>query len=103
MAISFLAPAILAGALAGAIAMAPVAAADSRDVGPDKSSRSESVDRGPHAVKPKPRPGPNNATSDFNNSQIPQGWRNDSLWARPGNPGSNPFGTGKRPPVIALD
>lgn len=103
MAISLLAPAILAGALAGAIAMAPVAAADTRDTASDNSASSESVKRGPNAFKPKPRPAPNNATSDFNSSKIPQGWRNDSLWARPGNPG-NPFGpTGKRPPVIALD
>ena len=102
MAISFLAPAILAGALAGAIAMAPVAAADSRGAGPDASASSESVKRGPNAVKPKPRPAPNSATTDFNSSKIPQGWRNDALWARPG--ASNPFGaTGKRPPVIALD
>ncbi|MEI6251543.1 MAG: hypothetical protein WCP30_01920 [Mycobacteriaceae bacterium] len=103
MAISLLAPAVLAGAVAAAIVLAPMASADSKDSATDPVAGAESTQRGPNAAKVKPRSVPNNATSDYSSSQIPQGWRNDALWARPGTPGSNPFGAGKRPPVIALD
>ena len=90
----------VAGAIAAAIALAPLAGADTRDAAPDSAS-SESTQRGTNAFSPKQRSAPNGATSDYGSSQIPQGWRNDAVWARPG--ASNPFGTGKRPPVIALD
>jgi hypothetical protein len=108
MAISLLTPAVLAGAIAAAIALAPVAGAEPGDsaTGDSATGSSEnaaSAQRGPNAAKVSPRPGPNSATTDYSSSQIPQGWRNDALWARPGTPGSNPFGSGKRPPVIALD
>ena len=103
MAISFLAPAILAGAVAAAIGLAPAAAAEPKDSPTDPVASAESTQRGPNAAKVKPRPAPNSATTDYSSSQIPQGWRNDALWAKPGTPGSNPFGSGKRPPVIALD
>ena len=103
MAISLLASALMAGAVAAAIAAAPLAGADVPDSA-QGSAATEAGQRGPNAaaVKP-PRSVPNNATSDYSSSQIPQGWRNDALWAKPGAPGSNQFGTAKRPPVIALD
>ncbi len=97
------APALIAGAFtAVGIALAPTAAADRVDK-TDSVASAESPQRGPNKVAPKERPVPNNATSDFNSKQIPQGWRNDALWG--GNPaGSNPVGGAKvRPPVIALD
>ena len=106
MAISLFAPALIAGAFAVGIALAPVAAADD-DVDSVGSAASASAaadaQRGPNKADVKKRPGWNAATSDFNSKQIPQGWRNDALWG--GNPaGSNPFGSSKaRPPVIALD
>ena len=103
MATLFLAPTLLAGAVAAAIGLAPAAAADRTDSPTDSAASAESPQRGPNKAAPKPRSAPNTATTDFSTSQIPQGWRNDALWARPGTPGSNPFGTGKRPPVIALD
>jgi len=104
MAISLLASALLAGTVAAAIGLAPAATADSRDSITDSVAGAESIQRGPNAAKVKPpRSIPNSATSDYSSSQIPQGWRNDALWARPGTPGSNPFGSGNRPPVVALD
>jgi hypothetical protein len=109
MATPLLIPAVLAGAVAVAIAVAPVAGADAADSlsaseAVADSAGQGSVRQGPKAVPAKPgRSVPNSATSDYSSSQIPQGWRNDALWARPGTPGSNPFGAGKRPPVIALD
>jgi len=103
MAISLMAHAVLASAIAAAIATAPVAGADLGDSATGSSEDAVVTDRGPNAAKPNPRPAPNSATTDYGSSQIPQGWRNDALWARPGTPGSNPFGSGTRPPVIALD
>jgi hypothetical protein len=99
MAISLLTTAVLAGAVAAAIGLAPAAGAEPGAV-TDSVAGAESTQRGPNAAKVKPRSVPNNTTSDYSSSQIPQGWRNDALWARPG---SNPFGTGTRPPVVALD
>lgn len=102
MKLSLFAPALIAGAFAAGIALAPAAAADRGGDSVDTGASAE-IDRGPHKADPKKRPGPNSATSDFNNKQIPQGWRNDALWG--GNPASsNPFGSSTvRPPVIALD
>lgn len=94
MAISLLTSALLAGSFAAAVAFAPVAMADE---GPD------TVSRGPNAAEVKKRPGPNAGTNDYSSRQIPQGWRNDAVWGNPSKPGSNPFGKGPRPPVIALD
>lgn len=102
MKLSLFAPALIAGAFAAGIALAPAAAADD-DVDSVDTASSAEVDRGPHKADVQKRPGPNAGSSDFNNKQIPQGWRNDALWG--GNPSSsNPFGSSKvRPPVIALD
>ncbi len=106
MATPLLIPAVLAGAVAVAIAVAPVAGADAADSLSGSEAVADSAGQGSvrQGVPAKPgRSVPNSATSDYSSSQIPQGWRNDALWARPGTPGSNPFGSGKRPPVIALD
>lgn len=103
MGISFIAPTLIAGAFATVgIALAPAAAADD-NVDSGKTVASAGVDRGPHKADVQNRPGQNAATSDFNSTQIPQGWRNDALWGGKG-AGSNPVGGSKvRPPVIALD
>lgn len=84
MALSLLAPALLAGAAAAAIAFAPAAAADDDDrpARPDRSDRSTSQ------------------SSDKWKS-APKGWTNEAQWAKPG--ASNPFGTLPKPPVFALD
>lgn len=102
MAISLFAPALIAGAFAVGIALAPAAAADDID-SVDSAQSANTPQRGPNKADVTKRPGWNGATSDFNSKQIPQGWRNDALWG--GNPaGSNPVGGSKvRPPVIALD
>lgn len=102
MTLPLFAPALIAGAFAVGIALAPAAAADKFD-GVGSVESAEAPQRGPNAVDVKKRPGPNAATNDYNSSQVPQGWRNDAVWANPSKPGSNPFGTAKRPPVIALD
>lgn len=103
MAISLLAPALMAGAFAVGIALAPTASADDFGSLGDSVASVDTPQRGPNAADVKKRPGPNAATNDYNSSQIPQGWRNDAVWANPSKPGSNPFGSAKRPPVIALD
>lgn len=113
MAISLLAPALIAGMFAAGIALAPAAAADNVDSAASaesaqserapKSEKAADVNRGPNAAGVKKRPGPNAGTNDYNSEQIPQGWRNDAVWANPSTSGNKPFGTGKRPPVIALD
>lgn len=85
MALSLLAPALLAGAAAAAIAFAPVAAADDddRSVRPDRGDRSTSQ-------------------NDDKWNDAPKGWTNEAQWAKPGS-GNNPFGTLPKPPVFALD
>ena len=104
MAISFFAPALIAGAFAAVgVALAPVASADDFGALGDFAPSVEAAERGPNKADVKKRPGPNAATNDYTSSQIPQGWRNDAVWANPAKPGSNPFGSAKRPPVIALD
>jgi hypothetical protein len=103
MAISLLTPAVLAGAIAASIVMAPMAGADLGDSATGSAEVPVSTELGPKATKPSTRSAPNTATTDYSSSQIPQGWRNDALWARPGTPGSTPFGSGARPPVVALD
>lgn len=84
MALTLIAPALLAGAAAAAIAFAPAAAADEDErVGrPDRSDRSTSQ-------------------QDDEWNKAPKGWTNEAQWARPG--ASNPFGTLPKPPVFALD
>lgn len=96
MAISLLAPAILTVAFAAAIALSPVAGADSPETEP-------SGGRGSNAAQVKPRPAPNAGTTDYSSPDVPQGWRNDAVWADPSNPGSPFANSKKRPPVIALD
>jgi hypothetical protein len=103
MAISLIAPALIAGALAAGIALAPAASADDFGSLGDSLESVEAPERGPNAADVKKRPGPNAATNDYFSSHVPQGWRNDAVWANPERPGSDPFGSAKRPPVIALD
>jgi hypothetical protein len=104
MAISFFAPVLIAGAFAAVgIALAPAASAEDSDSLGDFVTTSADAARGPNKADVTKRPGPNAATNDYSSSQIPQGWRNDAVWANPSNPGSNSFGSAKRPPVIALD
>ena len=82
MALSLLAPTVLAAAAAAAaIAFAPAAAAD-RD----------------NDSKPGPR-GTSQQQDAWNNA--PKGWTNEAQWARPG--ASNPFGTLPKPPIFAMD
>jgi hypothetical protein len=82
MALSLLAPAVLAAAAAAAaIAFAPAAAAD-RD----------------NDSKPGPR-GTSQQQDAWNDA--PKGWTNEAQWARPG--ASNPFGPLPKPPVFGMD
>ena len=99
MAFSLTASALIAGAVATAIALAPTAAADTPSADNDRGSGSVVK---PGAVKPGARQNP--LTRDFNSAQIPQGWKNDAIWARPA-PGTSDttFGRGPKPPVLALD
>jgi hypothetical protein len=104
MAISFFAPALIAGAVAAVgITLAPVASAGDIDSLGDSAASAEAAQRGPNKADVTKRPGPNAATNDYSSSQIPQGWRNDAVWANPSNPGSSSIGSAQRPPVIALD
>ena len=105
MTISFLTPAVLAGAVAAAIALAPAAGAEevedrersASDRGSSQKAESprkaDPVNRGPNASKPAKRGG---AVQD-----IPKGWTNEAQWARPG--ASNNFGSLPKPPAFALD
>lgn len=99
MAFSLTASALLATAVATAIALAPTAAADTPSGVEDRGSGAVAK---PGAVKPGARQNP--LTRDFNSAQIPQGWKNDAIWARPA-PGTadTTFGKGPKPPVLALD
>lgn len=113
MAFSLTASALLAGAAAAAVALAPTAAADTPSDSDDRGSGSSSsvgaVKPNVGAVKPnvgavKPGARQNPLTRDFNSAEIPQGWKNDAIWARPA-PGTTDttFGKGPKPPVLALD
>jgi len=94
MALSLLAPAVLAAAAAAAaIAVAPAAAADTYG--------STSIKERPGTVAPQANIphmpfGPQEAWND-----APEGWTNEAQWARPG--ASNPFGTFPKPPIFAMD
>jgi hypothetical protein len=104
MAISLFAPALIAGAFAAVgIALAPVASADDFGSLAESVESADAAQRGPNKADVKKRPGPNAGSNDYSSSQIPQGWRNDAVWANPSKSGSSPFGSAKRPPVIALD
>lgn len=95
MAFSLVIPAAVLGACAAAIVFSPVAGADTPLPGCDRGSGCARPDSGPKpkaAVKP-PRP---RAVSD-----VPAGWVNESLWARPGPSGLSPIGSGPKPPIIA--
>lgn len=94
MALALITPAVLAGALAAAaIALAPMASAEDR--------RGGGCDKGRGCSAPaQPAPKKNPLSSDFT-ADLPKGWTNEALWARPG--GSNPFGKGPKPPILALD
>ena len=102
MGLSVFAPALIAGAIAVGIATAPAAIADDID-GADSAVSLDAPDPGPNPADVQERPGSNAATNDYSDDDVPQGWRNDAVWANPGNPGSDPFGSAQRPPVIALD
>jgi hypothetical protein len=99
MAISFLTPAVLAGAVAAAIALAPAAGAEEAEErersgsARGSSQQADKVDRGPHKSTPIKR-GPRA-------EQAPKGWTNEAQWARPG--ASNNFGSLPKPPAFALD
>jgi hypothetical protein len=104
MAISFLTPAVVAGAVAAAIALAPAAGAEEVDdleksgSARGSSQKAESpqkadpVNRGPNASKPTTRGAV---------SEVPKGWTNEAQWARPG--AGNNFGSLPKPPAFALD
>lgn len=109
VAISLLAPTVLAIA-AAAIAFAPVAAADddTDDLsGPDIGSSQQAggpdddvTASGPARKAPAPAgkaPKPNSV------SDVPKGWSNEALWSDQVGGGSNPFGSLPKPPVFALD
>lgn len=96
MKISFLTPAVLAGAVAAAIALAPAAGAEEaedRASARGSSQQADKVDRGPHKSTPTKRGA---AAQD-----VPKGWTNEAQWARPG--ATNNFGSLPKPPVFALD
>lgn len=107
---TLIAATVLAGAAAAAaIALAPAALADRGDRGGNSSADSSSrgsVDRDPHKATPAQRggagagPARNQLSPNFA-ANLPPGWKNEALWAGPG--GSNPFGKGPKPPVVALD
>lgn len=89
MALSLRFPVLLAGAIAAAISLAPTAAADP-DPGCDTVSECSGAEGAPNPL-----------STDFTSDDLPKGWTNEALWARPG--ASNPFGLGPKPPVLALD
>ena len=91
MAITLIAPAVLAAAAAAAIAFAPAAMADDAD---DLGNPGRVQQKTTQEVK-KASP-QREAWSD-----APKGWTNEAQWARPG--ASNPFGSLPKPPVFALD
>ncbi|MGI9163096.1 MAG: hypothetical protein ACR2JI_09280 [Mycobacterium sp.] len=95
---SFLTAAILAGAAAAAIALAPTAGADTP---PSPCRGAACTDSGP-GKNPVNTAKKNPLDTTFSND-LPTGWKNDAQWARPGPASSNPFGSGPRPPVVALD
>lgn len=83
MALTLLAPALLAAAAAAAIGFAPIASAEDGD----RTVKPNRADRG---------------TSQQDSwSKAPKGWTNEAQWARPG--ASNPFGALPKPPVFAMD
>lgn len=86
---------LLAGAVASAIALAPVAGADPRPGGCDTASECSRAGGG------APNRAPNQLTTDYTSGNLPKGWTNEAQWARPG--ASNPFGLGPKPPVLAMD
>ena len=81
----------LAGAVAAALAFAPVATADEPSLDDCRGSAC-SKPAPPKVFKPAP--------SRNSSANVPQGWKNDARWAQPG---SNPFGSGPKPPLVALD
>lgn len=89
VALSFLTPAVLAGAFAAAIAFAPAAGAEDGD-GDDLST----TNRGPRGTT---------SQQQDRASQAPKGWSNEALWSQPGTGSSNIFGTLPKPPIYALD
>ena len=93
---SLLTAALLAGAAAAAIALAPTAGAEAP---PSPCRGAACTETGPAGPKgPKQNP----LRTDFS-PDLPKGWTNEAQWARPGPAGSNPFGAGPRPPVLAMD
>ena len=95
---SLLTAALLAGAAAAAIALAPTAGAEAP---PSPCRGAACTDTGPGPAGSK-GPKQNPLRTDFS-PDLPKGWTNEAQWARPGPAGSNPFGSGPRPPVVAMD
>lgn len=98
---NLLAAAVLAGAVAAAIAAAPVAGADRGDTPGPSTGGSAKADNPGNKFTPTPRGSKGQLSSEFS-ANLPTGWTNEALWARPGAAGS-PFGSGPKPPVIGLD
>lgn len=97
MAMPLVIPAAVLGAVAAAIALSPAAGADVRSPGCDRGSGCARPDTAPKpraALKP-----PRQRTV----SDVPAGWVNESLWARPGPSGNSPIGPGPKPPIFAMD
>lgn len=93
----FTAAAVLAGAVAAAIAAAPAAAADRGDTpGPPQKDKPSVMETPGHKFTPARRGAPSA-------SDMPVGWRNDALWARPGARGGGPYGPVPRPPQVGLN
>lgn len=84
--------AALAGAVAAALAFAPLAAADEPSRDGCRGSACSKPAAPPKVFKPAP--------SRNGAANVPQGWKNDARWAQQG---SNPFGSGPKPPIVALD
>ena len=98
MAITLIAPAVLAAAAAAAIAFAPAAAADDLDdlAGPTRGQETAQDVKGPSPKVPSSR-----VQSQQGWNDAPKGWTNEAQWARPG--ASNPFGSLPKPPIFAMD
>ena len=90
MAVSFLAPALLAGAAAAAVFLAPSAGADA-PAGPG-SARDGSSDASTPAATRAP-------SAKGYSPKLPTGWLNEAQFAKPG---TNPFGAGQMPSILAL-
>ncbi len=101
---TLLVAAVLAGAATAAIALAPAVSADRGDTpGPSPRDTTAKADNPGNKFTPAQRGNPGNQLSSDFSANLPTGWTNEALWARPGAAGNGPFGSGPRPPVVGLD